>query len=79
MEEGEEENYLVILKTADHFGHSIRQSFNLCSGRHIGSQYMVTLFIFEWEILSSKFEPKELNQKEAKKQTNIQNKQYASD
>ena len=28
---------------------------------------MVTLFIFEREILSSKFEPKELNQQEAKK------------
>ena len=64
MEEGEEDNYFVILKTADHFGYSIQLSFNLCFG--IGSQYMVTLFIFEWEILSSKCEPKELNQKEAK-------------
>lgn len=33
----------------------------------MGSQYMVTVFIFEWEILSSKCEPKELNQKKAKK------------
>lgn len=33
----------------------------------MGSQYMVTVFIFEWEILSSKCEPKELNQKKPKK------------
>ena len=43
----------------------------------MGSQYMVTVFIFEWEILSSKCEPKELNQKKSqKKKTQKTKKTY---
>lgn len=41
----------------------------------MGSQYMVTVFIFEWEILSSKCEPKKLNQKKAKKKKKNHTKQ----
>ena len=42
----------------------------------MGSQYMVTVFIFEWEILSSKCEPKELNQKKSQKKKKQKQKNH---